>query len=412
MNNSTNIPLLSIVIPTRNRQTKALAAARSILKLFSDDIQLIVHDCSDSNDLEEMLGDLKNDPRLCFRYSSAPYSLTENFEAASELILGEYLVFIGDDDLVLPEIMQIARWAHDNDIDSVRSDFYAYYYWPDLRQNPSLRHKAGLVELREFVTSARFTNTPDALRELVAEGGQNYLYLDLPKIYHGLVRSSCLAQVKHETGTYFGGLSPDIYGAVAVSKYIRRSTSISFPMTINGTSFSSGASDSASGAHRGKLQDAPHLQNNPDYEWSAWVPAFYSVATIWADSAIAALKATHQTELLKDFTISTLFAYCIVQNPSYIRFCVRELVRVTKERNESLVVNFGMTTLRYTKIQIVRVVRKMKRLLRRDSSPNKVFVSAVVSDSEAAADLLVHYLRSTSKRVDASQIPLQVTSRR
>ena len=56
----------------------------------------------------------------------------------------------------------------------------------------------------------------------------------LPKIYYGMVRRRCLQSVKVETGSYFPGPSPDMSGAVAVSKYVQHMCYVDYPIFIPG----------------------------------------------------------------------------------------------------------------------------------------------------------------------------------
>ncbi|MCK4296614.1 MAG: glycosyltransferase, partial [Candidatus Marinimicrobia bacterium] len=99
-------PLLSIIIPTRNRQKYAISAITSILSISAPDLELVVQDNSDSRDLEEYIRSNVNDTRLRYNYTSTPQSMIDNFDAAIGLASGKYLCLIGDDDGVNPEIIE------------------------------------------------------------------------------------------------------------------------------------------------------------------------------------------------------------------------------------------------------------------------------------------------------------------
>lgn len=91
-----NIPLLSIVIATKNRQKYALSAVESILSIEDGRIEVIIQDNSDDENLSTMLQQYKSDPRLVYRYTPPPFSSIDNFNAAVELSSGEYICLIGD----------------------------------------------------------------------------------------------------------------------------------------------------------------------------------------------------------------------------------------------------------------------------------------------------------------------------
>ena len=57
------MPILSIIIPTKNRQMTALFAVKTALTVPSDDIEIIVQDCSDDDSLKHDLQNL-NDARI------------------------------------------------------------------------------------------------------------------------------------------------------------------------------------------------------------------------------------------------------------------------------------------------------------------------------------------------------------
>src|SRR5690349_17226070 len=105
------IPLLSIVIATKNRQKYAIHAVESILSLNDDRIEVVIQDNSDIADLSSRLSKFKSDSRLKYRYTPPPFSSIDNFNAAVELSSGEYVCLIGDDDGINPEIIESTLWA-------------------------------------------------------------------------------------------------------------------------------------------------------------------------------------------------------------------------------------------------------------------------------------------------------------
>jgi len=79
----------------------------------------------------------------------------------------------------------------------------------------------------------------------------------------------------------------------------QRSLEINLPLTIAGVCSSCGGADAPKGKHEGKLEDAPHLRGHDNYHWSKLVPEFYSVETIWVDSALAAFNDLNQNQMLE-----------------------------------------------------------------------------------------------------------------
>jgi hypothetical protein len=89
-----------------------------------------------------------------------------------------------------------------------------------------------------------------------------------------------------------------------------------------------------------KVEDAPHLRNRGKYEWCSLVPYVYTVETIWADSAIAAIKAMKSDQFLKKFNIAKLSAYCIHYNKGIRKQVLSCLICSLKELNRNVTLGF------------------------------------------------------------------------
>jgi len=310
--------LLSILVPTRNRAEYALSAAKQILSIASDCIQVVISDNSNDKRLEKMLTPYFGDKRLKYNYSPDTLSFVANFGIAVALAEGEYICVIGDDDGVNPEIVEITKWASNNNVKAIKPEVQAVYFWPDaISQSSKISLNNGCLIVSEISARVRVVDTSVELCKLLKNGCRGYLSLDLVKLYHGLVKKECMNEIQKLTGGYFGGLSPDIYSAVALSILIPRIVCIDYPITIPGICSNSGSADAATGRHTGELESAPHLIGHRDYVWAKQVPPFYCVETIWAESAISAFRDMRATDLLAKFRLEALSVSCIEKYPQY-----------------------------------------------------------------------------------------------
>ena len=302
-------PLLSIVVATKNRVRYCIDCIESTLNHIDTDFELIVQDNTDNYDLREYVETRISDSRLIYNYSPPPFSSIDNFNAAMELATGEYVCLIGDDDAILPDLMKITRWAFENDIDSVAPKRLINYIWPNENniesklEIPDFSYKCESVPLAKRLISY--------LRDGCVRSYRNY---GLPAIYHGIVRRECIEKIKSLTGHYFGGLSPDSYSSVALSQIVKNHIIMDFPLTIAGACQTSTTRQGAQGDHRGLLKNAPHLRNREDYVWLKIVPGFYSVETIWSESALRALTELNKLDLLAKFSSCYLFSYALYSN--------------------------------------------------------------------------------------------------
>jgi glycosyltransferase involved in cell wall biosynthesis len=308
--------LLSIIIPTKNRQAYVLKAVEQIFRLNDQRIQVVIQDNSDETILLEMLSNYNNPIRLKYNYTAGMVSFVDNFSLAISIADGEYVCIIGDDDGIVPQIIDVTEWASKNSIDAVKPELSAVYFWPNSEALGS-RTDHGCLSITKITAQARMCNPFNEVVSLLNQGGQNYLSLDMVKLYHGIVRKECLEKIKRQIGKYFGGLSPDIYIAVALSLTVDHVVAIDFPLTISGICNKSGSADAATGRHTGKLEDAPHFLGHQQYEWSDLVPRFYSVETIWADSALAAIKDLNKLAMLNEFNVAALAVYCLKKHPQF-----------------------------------------------------------------------------------------------
>ena len=278
--------LLSIVIPTHNRFRYASHAIGNVLSIQSDEMEMIVHDTSDDDELESWICSNVSDPRLTYRHVKPPLSMTENHNAAVSLASGDYICLIGDDDGVNPEIMESARWAKELGLDALTPVISATYSWGDFSTRLLGDRHARKLYIGVISGKYRFERVDNALDRCLKNACQGTD--GLPKIYHGIVRRTCLQDVYAKTGAFFFGVSPDVSGAIALAPHVKKFCVIDYPLTIPGASGGSNTGRSALNQHKGSLDDDPHMKPFKNVNWPDLVPRFFSVQTVWAGGARSA----------------------------------------------------------------------------------------------------------------------------
>lgn len=306
-------PLLSIAIATKNREKYCIESIKSILSFQNDEIEITVADNSDTDQVKQFVEEISH-PAVKYIYDNGAVSSIENFNRAMELTTGEYVMLIGDDDSILPKLIEIAKWAKENNADSICSKENLVYYWPGVLE----KFPDGGIILPKSTGKIEKVNIKKNIEDLVKNGLQLYLLYPLPKTYHGLVRKSVMEEVKRRTGHYYGGLSPDIYSSIAVSCIVKKHYTIDEPLSIAGVCATSTTADNFKGKHSGSLENIPHLRHRENYQFSEKIPLYYSVNTIWAESGLKALEELKETELLKKFNIYKLVAQAWIHNKKFI----------------------------------------------------------------------------------------------
>jgi len=153
-------PVLSVIIPTRNRVDTAILCAKHILSYPDPDIELIVHDCSTNKELSDKITEL-SDPRLRY-FHVEDCAMTTNWNLAIEKVRGEYVTIIGDDDGISAEMIKASRWASKNGVEAINSPKPAAFFWPGF-QKPKW---AGKMMILPFKGDSRFLDLDKPTKKL------------------------------------------------------------------------------------------------------------------------------------------------------------------------------------------------------------------------------------------------------
>ena len=312
--------LLSIIIPTRNRQKYCREAVNQILSHKWERVQICIQDNSDDDSLKDFVSQ-RNSQNIVYNYHPGTLSFVDNFSEAVSLASGDYVCMIGDDDGVLPNILHLIENMVEKDADAAIPALNFIYFWPS-NQHIVEDGDKGLLISHLHAESPQskvkiITNHEREIRKLLANGIQNYTSYDIPRLYHRIVKREVLKKIKDSTGHFFGGLTPDMYMASALAMVCKKVLRVSYSVTISGICPTSGSSDSATGKHTGELKDAPHFRGHGHYEWDEMMPAFYSVDTIWGDTLFRSIKEFHRDELLKYFNLPLFDGLCITKYPEF-----------------------------------------------------------------------------------------------
>lgn len=376
-------PLLSIIIATRNREYYCIESIKSILALDSNEIELAIADNSDSAVVKDFVATI-DDKRLVYRYDNSPTSSIANFNNCMSLATGDYVCMIGDDDSVLRSIITVTKWASDNNIDSVCANRTINYYWPKAREI----YPNGYLELPRSIGYKEEVDVMNEIKTLLKNGLQQYLLYKLPKTYHGLVKRSLMLEIKEIAGHFYGGLSPDIYSALAVGLLAKRHFQLDEPFTIAGVCPSSTSAENIRGDHSGTLESMPHLRNRGNYVWSNKVPRYYSVNTIWAESGIKALEEMDKFQMLNNhFNLYRMLLQGYINNKKFIgSFVIKQTLLYKKENKINTLVFYPALVINFLKI----FIKKLSTTINDKQHPSTSF-QKVENIADAIAISNKHY---------------------
>lgn len=283
-------PLVSVVIPTKNRQRYADIAVRKILT-ETIETEVILSDTSADSSLKDLLADVIDGQRVRYTRPEAGIDVVSNFELALGHAQGRFIMFIGDDDCIGPGLEQIARWADREQIDALFSygrRFIANYFWPGIRSKYYGDRYAASLFVYEFTGEARPAAPLQALARAADDLGRGLD--DMPRLYHGMISRELSDRIRAKYGRMFGGVTPDIFSATLISVEAQNPWRIDYPFCLPGGSPPSTAGTGAARSDRPDLWNSAHIRPFRDLIWDPRIPEYYTPANVWAFSLTKALE--------------------------------------------------------------------------------------------------------------------------
>lgn len=204
---------ISVVIPTRSRARYLQGCLQSVLiaaDLAGCPVEIIVSDNASTDDTEAVVQGFDS---ALITYTRQPrrVSMRQNFEDALSCVTGSHVIYIGDDDGILPNGLRLLRELliiHDPDVVKWRK---LNFKWPnDVAQVP------GHLVIRYMKLSGRISWLDHTKLQNLFFQGKHRDYSDGAGIYHGCISRRLIERVKSTSkGTYFWCSMPDVYTSVA-----------------------------------------------------------------------------------------------------------------------------------------------------------------------------------------------------
>lgn len=319
-------PLLSIVVPTKNRYTYLEHFVSSFVAFSSSDIELIIQDNSDSKSLDfaKFLNNI-SDNRIKYFYREGWLSVVDNCDLGIEASSGQYVCMLGDDDGMLFKVsLDVIRYCIENEHDAAIVN-KAEYYWPDTSHSVWKDLLAGNVFYKQYSFHATHISIENELLEVLKEGAARTLR-SLPRVYHGFVKKESLCKLKSISGSFFPGPSPDMANSIGLARVVESLVEIDIPAVISGHSKKSTGGMGGEKKHHGSIESQTHLPKNTSELWGSKIPKFWSGATIYAESAKEALVRTMSPDHFR-LNYTYLWAYCLVFEFKYFRLILPVLLK-------------------------------------------------------------------------------------
>ena len=220
-------PLLSIIIPTRERAGTLVFTLASALDQASEDYEVVVSDNASEDDTADVVN-ANPDRRIRYFRTSSRLSMCDNYEFALAKARGEYVIIIGDDDAVIP-----------GRLDSLLARLRilakpVIHMWPlHIYDWPVDDRPAMATYIAPRYPESRLDLKLKA-RRVMELGG--WKYYELPSPYHAAVPRKILDALRERTGRVFHSTQPDVFTAMAIPAFADDAVNIGETVTLNGRS--------------------------------------------------------------------------------------------------------------------------------------------------------------------------------
>jgi len=223
-------PIISLIIPTRERCETLRYAIKSALAQESGALEIIVSDNASRDGTPGVVSEFK-DPRLRSIRTDRRLSMCDHYEFAVERASGKFVLIIGDDDAVMPGAIRRLQECLET-----AADIYTWdtpvYSWPT-RDSKAI--------LNSFPKLSRDRWAAPAAKRSVRMGCCGYARS--PSVYHSAVSRETLLELKKKTGRIFHSTQPDVFLSFALPALTERVFKIGRPLTMHGISEKSNGYD-------------------------------------------------------------------------------------------------------------------------------------------------------------------------
>jgi glycosyltransferase involved in cell wall biosynthesis len=244
---------VSIVIPTRERAEYLYYSIQTALAIRDPDIEILVND-NFSQDNTRAVVESFDDPRLVYHNTSRRLSMRGNYNAAITNSSGDYVIFFGDDDGIVPgQFPFLRKILEEHQPDGV-SWMRGTFGWPEDASNKKL---GGMRFRKDHLFGVPYRYDPK-IRNLDAllQCRLNDISTVSPNIYHGCVSRAYINRIAPEKGVYLNSVIPDVNFEFRATLEGGDFMHVNHMFTVNGF-----AKKSTGGAHSGLKAD--ETKTNP-----------------------------------------------------------------------------------------------------------------------------------------------------
>lgn len=226
-------PLISVIIPTRDRPETLASCLAALLHHKSGQIEILVQDNFSGPETRKVVkAAQKRDQRIRYARSKFSTSQRHNFELGLAAATGDYLSIIGDDDgYCLGSLDWLVERLSRKPADAVRWHLL-HYVWPTLSTD-------GEGFSRIYTSKCYGGWRYGAAKEIAANtiAAKNIGSWDNVLVYHGMISRKVYDRIRAKSnGVFFSYLMPDVYAHNLIAFHCDEILQVENPVSIYGTS--------------------------------------------------------------------------------------------------------------------------------------------------------------------------------
>lgn len=221
-------PMLSVIIPTRERADTLFHTLRTVVEQDYEKLEIIISDNASTDNTEKVVRGY-TDKRLRYINTGKRLGMSENWEFALSHVTGDFVMYLGDDDGLLPNACSDVA----NIISKTNTKAVIWnkpnYNWPSISNMPNTVTLKSAYDLCEM--------DGNIVLKGVASGRTSYGRL--PVLYSGFISIESIINIKEKTGHFFQSITPDVYSGIVLAEELKTYLYSFRPFSINGGSYHS-----------------------------------------------------------------------------------------------------------------------------------------------------------------------------
>ncbi|WP_193221949.1 glycosyltransferase family 2 protein [Amylibacter sp. SFDW26] len=199
---------ISIIIPTRERADYLSYSLQTALEIEDDNVEIIVSDNFSTDHTRDVIEKF-SDKRLKYINTGKRVSMRENFNSATLKSTGDYIIFFGDDDGILPKQFKYLRRILEKHKPDGVSWVKSTYLWPNDEYGAKTGGRIRFYGPRSYGVPYEYNPQKKHIDNLM-QCRLKSLRPATPNIYHGCVSRVFLEKNASEKDVLFDSTIPDV----------------------------------------------------------------------------------------------------------------------------------------------------------------------------------------------------------